>query len=100
MLGIQHDSTDDRTAVLALRGSVVAASADRLERECLEWRRSGFRVVLDLERVVFMDRFSVKLLGRLRSTGVRIVGCSRLLAAMLMDEGIAVNPKMRWRSSR
>jgi len=95
MLGIQPDQVDDRTMVLILQGCVVAASADLLERECLELRRSGFRVVLDLARVVFMDRFGVKLLGRLRSTGVRIVGCVPLLAAMLADEGIAVNRTTR-----
>lgn len=93
MLGIQRDQVDDRRVTVILLGSIVEASADLLARECLELHRSGFRVVLDLENVVFIDRFGAKLLGRLVSTGVRIVGCAPLFAAMLAEEGIAVNGK-------
>ena len=95
MLGIQLQQVDDRRVVLFLQGCIVAASVDLLERECLALDRSGFRVVLDLESVVFIDRSGLKRLGRMGHAGVRIVGCAPLLAAMLADEGIAVNRTMR-----
>lgn len=91
MLRIQHDQVDDRTMNLILQGRIVAASADLLEGEWLELRRSGFRVVLDLGSVVFIDRTGIELLARLVLAGARIVGCTPLFAAMLAEVGIAVN---------
>ena len=95
MLGIQRDQVTDHRVDLILEGCIVETSAELLARECLELGRFGFRVVLDLQSVIFIDRFGVKLLGRLVSTGVRIVGCAPLFAAMLADEGIPVNGKTR-----
>ena len=91
MLRIEPDQVDDHRVNLMLQGSIVAAWADLLERECLERIRSGFRVVLDLQGVVFIGRSGLEVLGRLGRAGVRIVGCSALFAAMLEQEGIAVN---------
>lgn len=93
MLRIQRDQVDDHRVDLILQGRIVAAWADLLEREYLELGRSGFRVVLDLQGVVFIGRSGLQVLGRLGRAGVRIVGCSPLFAAMLEREGIAVNRK-------
>jgi anti-anti-sigma regulatory factor len=73
---------------LLLHGRIAAEWAELLERECEELSRSGFRVVLDLSEVVFIGRSGLETLGRLGRAGVRIVGCSPLIAAMLEQEGI------------
>lgn len=94
MLRIRHDDVDARTVALILQGRIVAEWADLLERECQQSRRSGLRVVLDLSEVVFIGRSGLQVLGRLGQTGVRIIGCSPLIAAMLRQEGIAVDPNV------
>jgi len=81
---------DAQTVVLILQGRIAAAWADLLERECQELSRSGLRTVLDLSEVVFIGRSGVEVLGRLGLSGVRITGCSPLIAAMLEQEGIAL----------
>lgn len=91
MLQIYRDQVDDHGVELSLQGRIVGAWAALLERECLESRRSGSRVVLDLQRVVFIGRTGLEALIRLGRAGVRIVGCTPLFAAMLEHEGIAVN---------
>lgn len=93
MLRIQRDQVDDHTVDLILQGRIVAAWASLLEREYQELCRSGFRVVLDLQGVVFIARSGLEVLIRLGRAGVQIVGCSPLFAAMLEQEGIAVSRK-------
>jgi anti-anti-sigma regulatory factor len=75
---------------LVLAGRIVGAWAGLLESECAESLRSGRRVVLDVSGVVFIGRSGFESLGRLSRAGAVIVGGSRLLAAMLEQEGIAV----------
>ena len=77
---------------LILQGRIVGDWAELLERECQELLRSGLHVVLDLSEVVFIGRAGLQVLGRLGPTGVRIIGCSPLIAATLTQEGIVVGP--------
>jgi anti-anti-sigma regulatory factor len=89
VLRIQRNDMDAQTVALLLAGRIALEWADLLERECQELIRSGFRVVLDLSEVVFIGRSGVETLGRLGNAGVRFVGCSPLMAAMLEQEGLA-----------
>ena len=95
MLRIQRYDVNARTVSLLLQGRIVAEWADLLERECGELMRSKLRVVLDLSEVVFIGRYGVEALGRLGRAGVRVIGCTPLIAAMLEQEGIAVRHPFR-----
>jgi anti-anti-sigma regulatory factor len=86
VLRIQREELDAHTAVLALQGRIALEWADLLERECQELSRWGFEVVLDLSEVVFIGRSGLAVLGRLGQAGVRIIGCSPLVAAMLEQD--------------
>ena len=88
MLRIQRHDVNARTVSLLLQGRIVAEWADLLERECGELMRSKLRVVLDLSEVVFIGRYGVEALGRLGRAGVRVIGCTPLIAVMLEQEGI------------
>jgi anti-anti-sigma regulatory factor len=88
MLRIRHDVMAAREVTLFLQGRIVAEWAELLERECERLSRSGYRVVLDLSEVVFIGRSGVEVLGRVAHAGVRIVGCTPLVVAMLEHEGI------------
>jgi len=90
MLHIHHDILAANEVTLRLQGRIVAEWAQLLERECRGLMRFGHRVVLDLSDVVFIGRSGVEVLGRMGRAGVRIVGCTSLIAAMLEQEGIAV----------
>jgi anti-anti-sigma regulatory factor len=90
----RHDGNDD-TVTLVLQGRVLAEWADLLERECGKLVRSKSRVVLDLTEVEFIGRYGVAALGRLCLAGVRIIGCTPLIAAVLEQEGIAVGHPFR-----
>jgi anti-anti-sigma regulatory factor len=83
MLRIQRHDEDSNTVTLVLQGRIVAEWADLLERECGELMRSDLRVALDLSEVVFIGRYGVEALGRLRRAGARVIGCTPLIAAML-----------------
>jgi anti-anti-sigma regulatory factor len=89
VLHIVRGDSDASTATLLLQGRVVAEWADLLERECLGLIQAGRAVVLDLSDVVFIGRSGIAALGRLDKAGVRITGCTPLIAAMLEQEGIA-----------
>jgi anti-anti-sigma regulatory factor len=88
MLRIRHDVMAAREVTLFLQGRIVAEWAELLERECDRLILSGYRVVLDLSEVVFIGRSGVEVLGRVGHAGVRIVGCTALVVAMLEHEGI------------
>lgn len=90
MLRILRNYVEAHRVVLILQGYIVAEWAGVLERECRELSRSGFRVSLDLTRVVFVGRPGIEALGRLGQAGVGIMGCPPLLAEMLENEGIEV----------
>ena len=80
--------------VLTLQGHIVAEWAEVLERECLEARRAGLRVVLDLSGVSFVGCSGIDVLGRLERAGVvTIVGCPPLIAETLEQDGIEVGRK-------
>jgi anti-anti-sigma regulatory factor len=91
MLRIHHDVVGAHEVTLRLQGRIVAEWAELLERECRSLMRFGHRVVLDLSDVVFIGRSGVGVLGRVSRGGVRIVGCTPLIAAMLEQEGIALD---------
>jgi anti-anti-sigma regulatory factor len=88
VLRIQRDELDAKTVALLLHGRIALEWTDLLERECQELTRSGLSVVLNLSEVVFIGRSGFEALGRLGKAGVRIVGCSPLMAAMLEQEGL------------
>jgi|SoiMethySBSTD1v2_1073268.scaffolds.fasta_scaffold93863_2 anti-anti-sigma regulatory factor len=88
MLRIHRDDVDDHRAVLVLEGRIAGAWAVLLERECEALMKTGLGVDLDLSEVVYIARAGLEALRRLLRAGVRITGCSPLLAAMLAQEGI------------
>ncbi|HZN55454.1 MAG TPA: hypothetical protein VFB67_09040 [Candidatus Polarisedimenticolaceae bacterium] len=90
MLRIQRDEDEGDHVTLILQGRLVTGWTDLLERECGELRRAGRRVVLDLSELVFIGPTGLETLARLARSGVGIVGCSPLIAAMLEQEGVAV----------
>ena len=94
MLRILRDDVTSGWIVLTLQGHLVTEWADVLERECLELRRSGRRVTLDLSALGFIGRHGVTVLGRLQQTGVEIVGGSPLVVDMLEQEGIEVKKEI------
>lgn len=77
--------------VLILQGRIAGEWADLLERECLDLIQSGLRVVLDLSGVDLIGRSGLEVLGRLGRAGVRISGCTPLIADTLEQEGIEVD---------
>jgi anti-anti-sigma regulatory factor len=89
VLRIQRDVLNANEVTLFLQGRIISDWIVVLERECEELSRSGFRVVLDFSGVVFIDRAGFAALAQLSRSGVEIVGCSPLVAAMLEQEGIA-----------
>ena len=91
MLHIHHDIVAAHAVTLRLQGRIVAEWAELLERECRSLMRFGHSVVLDLSDVVFIGRSGVEVLSRVSRAGVRIVGCTPLVAAMLEQEGIALH---------
>jgi len=82
---------DAHRVVLVLQGRLVGAWAELLESECTEAGRSGLGVVVDLSEVVFIGRSGFEVLGRLSRSGVEVIGCTPLIAAMLAQEGVYVN---------
>jgi anti-anti-sigma regulatory factor len=91
MLRILRFTLNSHRVVLILQGLIVAEWADLLEGECLELRQSGLHVALDLSRVTFIGRSGLEVLCRLAHSGVRIKGCSPLVADMLEQEGLKVD---------
>ena len=94
MLRIVRDDKGPQV-ILIVEGRIVTEWADLLEEECLDLIRSGYRVVLDLSSVVFIDRQGIAVLRRLSGAGVEIRGCSALIADMLEDEGLKVS-RRKW----
>jgi len=88
MLRIHRNDVDEHRAVLVLEGRIAGAWAALLERECEALIASGLGVDLDLSEVVYIARAGLEALRRLQRAGVRIAGCSPLLAVMLAHEGI------------
>ena len=88
MLRIHRNDVDDHRAALILQGRIAGEWADLLERECEALIGKGVQVNLDLAEVVFIGRTGFEALRRLGEAGVRITGCSPLIAAVLEQEGI------------
>jgi len=90
LLILRDEDLEARRVALMLQGHIVAEGAEVLERECLELRRSGLRVALDLSGVIFIGRSGLEAIGRLAQAGVDIMACPPLIADMLEQEGIEV----------
>jgi anti-anti-sigma regulatory factor len=88
MLRIHRNDVMTHRVVLLLQGFIVAEWAEVLERECAELLGAGLPVTLDLSGVSFVGRSGIEVLKRAQAGGVRIVGCSPLIAATLEHEGI------------
>jgi anti-anti-sigma regulatory factor len=97
MLRILRFTLNARRVVLILQGLIVAEWADLLEGECLELSRSGLQVSLDLSRVSFIGHSGLEVLCRLARSGIRIKGCSPLIADMLEQEGLKVDRTVPWK---
>ena len=91
MLRILRNDVETDRVVLRLEGRIVAEWADLVEREGLESIRSGLDVGLDLSGVALIGHSGLEALRRLGLVGVRIIGCSPLIADMLEEEGIVVD---------
>jgi anti-anti-sigma regulatory factor len=86
MLRIELDDVNAHRVSLSLQGRIAGEWADLLEDECRELLLGGISVVLDLSGVVFVGRAGLEVLARLSAAGVRIVGASPLIAAMLKEQ--------------
>ena len=88
MLRILRQDVGDHRVVLCLQGHLIAEWAKVLQRECRILTRSGLTVVLDLSGVVFIGRSGIRVVGRLARRGIKLIGCSPLIADVLRQEGI------------
>jgi hypothetical protein len=88
MLRIDRSFVNEHRVDLILEGRVAGAWADLLEHECEALIERGFRVDLDLSEVVYIARAGLEALGRLDRIGIRVTGCSPLIAGVLTQEGI------------
>ena len=83
MLRITHTAAEDSVSTLKLEGKLLGLWVDELARSCDELPGSTDRVRLDLAAVTFVDEPGMALLRRLLESGVRLAGCSRLVAELL-----------------
>jgi len=88
MLRILREEVVADRVVLVLQGHITAEWAEVLESESVGLSLAGLRVTIDLSEVSFIGRAGLHALGRLVDGGVKIVGCSPLMADMLEQEGI------------
>ena len=95
MLRITRLDVDVHRVTLVLEGHILLEWADLLERECEELSRSAFEVSLDFSDVFFIGRTGFEALTRLSQAGVKIFGCSPLIADMLQHAGIAARRSVR-----
>jgi anti-anti-sigma regulatory factor len=91
MLRILRNDLEPHRVILVLQGRIVGEWAALLEHECVEVCRSSLRVSLDFAEVVFIDRFGFEALSRLTQAGVRIIGCTPLIADALEQKGIVAS---------
>jgi len=91
MISIEAESTGARRVVLILHGQLLTESAEKLLRECSDWRRAGLAVLLVLTGVPFISHTGAQALARLAQTGVRIIGCSPWIADAPFEGPIDLN---------
>ena len=82
------------TIVLHIEGRIVAPDLESLEREGQRWLRQGYRLVLELSGVRFIDLAGVELLRRWTADHeLRLSGASRFIGLLLENHGLqAIKP--------
>ena len=68
---------------LELQGEIASEWVPVLEAECRRWGARRREIRLDFSGVTHLDQEGVKLVGRLRDEGARVVNCSDLMREML-----------------
>ncbi len=85
MLRITKGLERRRQVVLYLEGHLAGNSCEVLEEECRRWRGLEKHVLLDLSRLMLVDRRGARLLISLRSDRVEATHVSPLIADLLLD---------------
>lgn len=68
---------------LKVEGELVGEGAPVLERECLRSFERDGRLSVDISEVRLVDSEGAATLSRLKARGVRLIGCSQLLASLI-----------------
>ena len=76
----------EQGVTLRLEGKLLEAWVPEVAEACRTARLEGGGVSLDLSRVTFMDAAGRRLLDDLACTDVKLVACSRFVAALLQME--------------
>ena len=71
--------------MLHLEGHLTGNSCEVLEGECRRWTGLGKRVLLDLSRLILVDRHGTRLLISLRSDRVEAIHVPPLIAELILD---------------
>jgi anti-anti-sigma regulatory factor len=85
MLRITTIETDDAPAVLKLEGKLLEPWIGELDEACRRACRRRASATLDLAGISFVDTPGTIALRSLRRRGVRLVGCSPLVAELLKE---------------
>ena len=82
---------DDRESahVLKLEGKLLEPWIGELTEACSRMRSEGGAATLDLTAVSYVDAYAAEALGRLRRSGVRLMGCSPLVAELIGCDDLA-----------
>ena len=83
MLRITSIESGNQHVILRLEGRICGPWVAELQNVCDRALQAGQSLDLNLSEVTFLDRFGIGLIQRLRSTGVRIIGCSPYVAEEL-----------------
>jgi ABC-type transporter Mla MlaB component len=93
VLRITRDEELSLGVTFKLEGRLVERYTTLLEDESRTALAAAGAVVLDLSGIAVIDRAGIEALQRLDRAGVTIVGCSELLASILVAEGIALTDR-------
>jgi hypothetical protein len=69
--------------VLKLEGKLLEPWIGELTEACSQMRPEGGSATLDLTAVSYVDAHAAEVLCRLRHSGVRLMGCSPLVAELI-----------------
>jgi anti-anti-sigma regulatory factor len=85
MLRITAIETDDARAILKLEGELLEPSVGELEEACRRACVCGPSATVDLAGISYVDTPGMIALRNLRRRGMRLVGCSPLIAELLKE---------------
>lgn len=87
MLRITEKNEGEKTKVLYLEGKICQGYLMELRAEIDKGLDSGEKIILDFEKVIFMDDEAARLIGRMRDGRLSLRNCSLFIrTALKMDK--------------